>query len=197
MLDNIIVEDLDLLEVLFADRVRLDSVLKQLGEMLVVDVTRRCVGSVERLALGIDIDGHRTVVNLIGDSEGGVVVVRGTDVPDIIGNSQLTVIEVLRVVRPRSRYDLYDPLVVSGHFEDGQHLSEVILDTGDVHLIEDNDVNVLVIGSFVQSTEQFSLVISLGKFVVVAEQLGTVTPGRLYGSDDGGVANIFTECVRQ
>ena len=144
MFDDIIVEDLDLLQILLADRVSLDSVLKQLGEILIVDMAGRCVGSIEGLTLGVDVDGHRTVVNLIGDSEGGVVVVRGTDVPDIIGDGQFAVIEVLRVVRPRSRYDLYDPLVVSGHFEDGQHLREVILNTGDVHLIEDNDVNVLI-----------------------------------------------------
>ena len=178
MLDNIIVEDLDLLEVLLADRVRLDSILQQLGEVLIVDMTRRCVGRIEGLTLGVDVDGHRTVINLIGDSEGGVIVVRGTDVPDVVGDGQLTVIEVLRVIRPRSRYDLNDPLIMRRHFEDGQHLGEVILDTGDVHLIEDDDVNVFVIGSFVQRTEQFSLIISLGKFVVVAEQPTKAVPKR-------------------
>ena len=197
MFDDVVVEDLDLLEVLLADGVGLDGVLKQLGEILVVDVARRRVGSVEGLALGVDVDGHRTVVNLIGDSEGGVVVVRGADVPDVVGDGELAVIEVLGIVRPRGGDDLNDPLVVGGHFEDGQHLSEIVLDAGDVHFVEDYNVDVLVIRGLIESSEKLGLVVSLRKFVIVAEQLGTVTPRRLYRSDDGGVAYIFAERVRQ
>ena len=154
----------------------------------------RCV---EGDALCLQIDRLGTVVDLVGDCVGGIVVVGGADVPDVLRYVELALVEMLRVGAPHARNDVQLPLVRVGHFQNGQHFREVILDTRDVHLIEQDEVHVVVVAGRVYPAKELGLVVVLGKFVEVAEKLGSVTPGRLYRGDGGVHAQELAKGVRQ
>ena len=96
---------------------------------------RGCIGCFERNTLGIDIDGKSTVVNLIGNGESRVVVVCRTNVPNVLGNQQLAIHKLFGVGIPAGRNQLDFPFVGVRHFHDGEHFSEVIFDTRDVHFV--------------------------------------------------------------
>ena len=161
------------------------------------DGNGRRIRRVEGDALCVQVDWLGTVVDLIGYGVGGIVVVGGADVPDVLRDAELALVEVLGVGAPNARDDVQLPLVRVGHFENGQHFRKVILDTGDVHLIEQDEVHVVVVAGRINSAKELGLVVVLGKFVEVAEELGPVTPGWLYGGDGGVHAQELAEGVRQ
>ena len=175
----------------------LDRLVVKRFDVGVADVLRLRLRRVERDALAVEVDDERAVVDLIRNGEGRVVVIRGSYVPDVLRDLQFAVDEVVRVARPGGRDELDLPFVSVGHFEDGEHLREVVLNTGDVHLVEDDDVDVVVIGRLVDALEDFGLVELLGEFVEVAEELGAVAPGRLDRGDRRVVEEIFAHYVRQ
>ena len=59
----------------------------------------------------VQFDGHGTVINLVCDGKGRVIVVSCTNVPHIRRNFELTVHDMLRVRRPRVRDDINNPLI--------------------------------------------------------------------------------------
>ena len=109
----------------------------------------------------VELDRDGTVVNLIGDGKGGIIVVRGTDEPNAVGYHDLTVDDVCRVFRPTGRHKVDHPLIMAGHFEDGQHFCEVILDTRQVHLVEYDKARIIAVGCLIEGTQELGLVKAL------------------------------------
>ena len=89
-------------------------------------------------AFVVEEDRHRTVIDLIGDGEGGVVVVRRADEPDVLLDVEFAFDDVLRVVRILRGDEVDVPFKGVRHFHDGEEFGEVILDTRQVHFVEDD-----------------------------------------------------------
>ena len=145
LLDNVVVKLLDKIKIALVDGVFCDRLLVERVKVGVAEPCGRCIGCVERNALAIDVDSKRTVVYLIRNGKGRIVVVSRTDVPGVLGDKKLSVAQVLRVVYPRGRNELYSPLVKVGHFHNREHFRKVILNSRYVKLVEYNYVNVIVI----------------------------------------------------
>ena len=137
---------------------------------------RRSIGSVKSYTLFIKVYGLGTVIYLIWNNEGRVIVVRCTNVPYILRNYYLAVVELHGVGTPYVRHDVKLPFVCVGHFKNRQHFRKVVLNTCNVHLIEKNEVDVIVVAGSIDAFEDLSFVEILGKFVEVTEKLCTVTP---------------------
>ena len=165
--------------------------------MLERDIEFVRLGRVERDALGVDVDRDRTVVDLVRDRERRVVVVRRADEPHVLRKREPALDNVLGVVGPAARDKVDDPVVAGRHFQNGQHFRKVVLDAGDVHFVQNGDVDVLVPGRLVHLFENFRLVEPLGEFVEVAEQLRTVAPRRLNGRDRRRIVEELPRRVRK
>ena len=163
--------------------------------MFVWNVYRVCERCFKRNTLCVDVNRHSTVINLICDSKCRVIVIRSTDVPHIRRNFELTVHDMLRVRRPRVRDDINNPLISWRHFKNWKHFCKVILNSSDIHLIEDYRIDVFVIRRLIHCTEKLGFVELLCKFVEVTEKLCSVTPWRLNRCNDGRVVYKLTECI--
>ena len=119
-------------------------------------------------ALVVEEERHSTVIDLIGDGEGGVIVISSADEPDVLRNEELAIVKVLRVIFLWGRDEVDVPGRWVRHFHDGKEFSEVVLDTGDVHLIEDDEVDILTEGGFVDATEEFGLSEFLREVIIEA-----------------------------
>ena len=91
----------------------------------------------------IEVPGDRTVIDLIGDCEGGFVLVGRTDKVAVRCNLDLAFAKEPR--RNEAVWKLIDtdlPLILR-IFESGEEVGEVVFDTGDVPLIEDEPVDLI------------------------------------------------------
>ena len=135
----------------------------------------------------VELNGHGTVVDLIGDGKGGVVVVGGADEPDGIRHLNLAVKQVLGILVPGGGHQVKHPFVMAGHFQHGEHFGKIVLDSRQVHFVQNHHAGLFPVARLVQSPEELGLVEPLGEFVEVAQQLRPVPVGGLDGNHGGRV----------
>ena len=67
----------------------------------------------------VEEERHSTVIDLIGDGEGGVIVVRGADEPDVLLDVELTIDDMGWVIRRFGWNKVDIPFKGVRHFHDG------------------------------------------------------------------------------
>ena len=168
----------------------------------ILQVVGRHAHALVRLALKrvgalVELDGNRTVVHLVRDGKGGVVVVGCADKPQAVGDGELAVVQALGVGGPLGGNQIEYPFVVAGHLEHRQDLGKVVLHAGEVHLVEHDHGRVLAKARLVHGAKELGLVKALGKLVKVAEHLGAVAKTRLHRHDGRGVVQVAAKAVGQ
>ena len=116
----------------------------------------------------IELDWHSTVVNLIGNGKGRIIVVRSTHKPGGIGNMDLTAIHFHRITLPCSRNQIQNPLILARHLKYGKHFCKIVLNTGKVHLIQHDQGRLFTVVRFIQRSQELSLIEALGKLIEIS-----------------------------
>ena len=75
---------------------------------------------------------------------------------------------MLGVIGLRSGNEGNIPFVDVWHFHDGEEFRKIVLDTGEVHFVEDDDVDVIAVSGFINRAEEFGLGEFMGEVVVIA-----------------------------
>ena len=82
-------------------------------------------------AFVIEENRHRTVIDLVGDREGGVVVIGGADEPDVLLDVEFAVDNVLRVIGGARRNEVDVPFqgvnIVVTEYTDGSRSTSKML----------------------------------------------------------------------
>ena len=137
---------------------------------------RLCGFAFKGIRTAVEVNGNGTVIYLIGHGKGGVVVIDGADKPQVAADGDGAVVYEARVIVPSGRDHVDALLIQPGNFQNGQHFRKVILHTGYVHLVQNDDMGILIIVSFIHGTEEIRFRIFLCKLVEIAIQLCTLTP---------------------
>ena len=194
---QVIVQLLQLLLCLPGDGV----VLLCLGEHLLQMMAGNAAGTLGVAFKGIgsfvQLDGHGTVIYLIGDGKGGIVVVCRAHKPDGVGHADFSVKKMLGITWPGGGNQIQHPLVLAGHFQHGQHFRKVILDARQVHFVQHNHAGFFPIPGLIQRPEELCFVEPLGELIEIAQKLGAVTVGGLDGNHGGGIIQEAAEGVGQ
>ena len=149
--------------------------LKQIQQMLRCDLTCRLKITLKCVRPLVQLDRHCTVIYLISNRKCRIIIVRRADKPGSICDMYLSGIKLYRISIPCGRNKIQNPLILAWHFQNGQHLSKVILDTGKVHLVQDDHGRLLSVVRLIESSQEFRLIESLGELIKITEQLSTVT----------------------
>ena len=140
----------------------------------------------ERLVPFVEGDDDRAVVDLVGDRVGRVVAVGRADEPGRLRDLEGAVGEMLRGHEVIGDVHDLQVALVDRVFHDREEVGEVVLDPGDVHFVEDHDVDVLrLVGGLVEANEEVGLVVGLAEVVPVAEDRSPVAPGGLDRDEEG------------
>ena len=91
-------------------------------------------------------DRDSTVIDLIRNGEGGVIVVCSSEELNILRNQKLAILELERIIGNHIGNQINLPIIRISHFHDGEEFSEVVLNTSQVPFIKDNDIQILTIG---------------------------------------------------
>ena len=151
----------------------------------------KCIGTL------IQLDRHRTVVYLIGNGKGRVVVVRRSDKPGRVGYADFSVFQLFGIPRPLCRNKIEYPLFFARHLKYGKHFRKVILNARQVHLVQHDQAWILAVICLIQGTKKFRFVESFGKLVEISKNFGTVTIGRLHRNDGCRIFHIAAEGIRK
>ena len=83
----------------------------KIDHLLIWDEHRILINTFKSSTLIVEEEGDGTVIDLIGDGEGGVIVVGGTEEQDVLWNEEFTFLEIDRIVILRCRNQVDQPVV--------------------------------------------------------------------------------------
>jgi hypothetical protein len=196
--DQVVVELADPLEGRRGEGVLGPGPLGQAGELARRQAHRRGrARRPPRLRPRVQVHHHRAVVDLVRDGEGRVVVVRRPQEPDVRRQGDPPVRHLAGVAGGPGGRDGQLARPARGQLEQGEELGEVVLDPGDVELVEDDHEDPVGEGRLVEPLEDRGLAEAPREFVVVAQQVAPLLPHRLDGDDRGRHADEAPEGDRE
>ena len=100
----------------------------------------------------------------------------------------------------RSCLHKVDPTIAFSQFERGQELSEVLLRPRQVHLVKQDYVEPVLVGlglGAIYRLQRVALVVALLKGVVVAQEIGAISPAGLHRDRGANTSHSLGEGSRQ